>query len=110
MFARMTAMIFHPDKLDEAEEIYKKSVVPAARKQKGFRGACYLRDDTSGKGVSVTFWNSKEDAEANEENLYYQEQLAKFLPLFSGPVIKEGYNVAVHLLAERAAPRRAKKK
>lgn len=112
MFARMTIMMLQPDKMDEAVEIYKKSVVPAAKKQKGFRGACLLRDDLAGKGISVTFWNTKKNAEANEANLYYQEQLAKFLPLCSGPpvFIKEGYEVAVHILALGAAPRSAKKK
>jgi heme-degrading monooxygenase HmoA len=112
MFARMTIMMFQPDKIEEAVEIYKKSVVPAAKKQKGFRGACLLRDDQAGKGISVTFWNTKKNAEDNEANLYYQEQLAKFLPLFTGPPLatKEGYDVAVHILKDKSTSRPAKKR
>ena len=110
MYARMTIMMIQPDRIEEATELYKKSVVPAAKKQKGFRGVCLLRDVPSGKGIAVTFWNSKKDAEANEESLYYQEQLAKFLDMFSGPPIKEGYDVALHAIPPKAAPRRGKKR
>jgi heme-degrading monooxygenase HmoA len=109
MFARMTIMMIYPDRIDEAIALYKKSVIPAAKKQKGFRGVCLLTDIPSGKGIAVTFWNSKKDAEANEENLYYQEHLAKFLDMFSGPPIKEGYDVAVHALLPKASPRGGKK-
>ena len=56
MYARMTIMMIHPDRIDDAVAIYKKSVVPAARRQRGFRGVCLLKDAVTGKGVSVTFW------------------------------------------------------
>jgi heme-degrading monooxygenase HmoA len=110
MYARMTIMMIQPDRIDEAVAIYKKSVVPAAKKQKGFRGVCLLKDVQTGKGISVTFWKSERDAMANEESLYYQEQLAKFLEIFSGPPIKEGYDVVVHLLQSEPGPRSPKKK
>jgi heme-degrading monooxygenase HmoA len=98
MFARMTIMMIQPDRIDEAIAIYKKSVLPAAKKQKGYEGACLLSDRGAGKGISVTFWKTEEDAFSNEANLYYQEQLAKFLDVFSGPPIKEGYEIVVHAL------------
>jgi len=104
MYARMTIMMIHPDRIPDALAIYKKSVVPAARKQKGFRGICMLKDVQAGKGISVTFWRTEKDAQANEESLYYQEQLAKFLDMFSGPPIKEGYEVAVHIMAPGSEP------
>jgi len=110
MFARMTVMMIQPDMIEEAITIYKRSVVPAAKKQKGYRSACLLTDVQAGKGISITFWDSEKDALANEESLYYQEQLAKFLDLFSGPPIKEGYDVVVHALFPKAAPRGGKKK
>lgn len=110
MFARMTIMMFQSDRIDEAIKIYQKSVIPAAKKQKGYRGACLLSDVAAGKGISVTFWDSEKDALANEESLYYQEQLAKFLDIFSGPPIKEGYDVVVHALLEKREPRAEKKK
>ncbi len=95
MFARLTTLNVKLDKVDEAIGIYKKSVLPAARKQKGFVGACLLSDRRTGKGLSLTFWKSEEDALANERNLYYQEQLVKFVSVLQTPPIREGYEVAL---------------
>ncbi len=102
MFARMTIIQVNLEDIDGAIGIYKKSVVPAAEKQKGYKGACLLIDRQAGKGISVTFWKTEKDAQANEENLFYQEQLVKFQPLFSGPPIREGYEVVVHALSPAA--------
>jgi len=96
MYARLTLVQVKPERIDEAIKLYKKSVIPAAKKQKGFMGAYLLLDRQAGKGIPMTFWRSEKLALANEENLYYQEQLVKFLDLFSGPPIKEGYEVVLH--------------
>ena len=98
MFARMTILQVKPERIDDGIKIYRTSVVPEAKKQKGFRGACLLADRVSGKSISVTFWRNEKDAVANEESLYYQEQLVKFLSLLAGPMIREGYEVSVHRL------------
>jgi len=84
-----------PAEIDEAIKIYKKSVIPAARSQKGYKGAYLLADRKEGKGVSITFWRSEKDAIANEENRYYQEQLVKFVGLMAGPLIREAYEVSL---------------
>ncbi len=93
MFARLTTLNVREDKIDEGITIYEKSVIPAARKQKGFVAAYLLSDRKTGKGISVTFWKSEEDALANEQNRYYQEQLIKFIDLMQTPPIREGYEV-----------------
>jgi len=95
MFARLTTLNVRLDRIDQAINIYKKSVIPAARSQKGFLGAYLLSDRQTGKGLSVTFWKSEEDANANERNRYYQEQLVKFIDLLQSPPIREGYEVIV---------------
>ena len=109
MFARMTIIQVEPEKIDDAVRIYRKSVVPEAKKQKGYRGACVLVDPKSGKCISVTFWRTEKDAVANEESLYYQEQLVKFLNLLAGPMIREGYEVRVHSMEPQAKPKPKKK-
>lgn len=109
MFARMTIVHFKPENVDEAINLYRKSVVPEAKKQRGYRGACFLIDRKLGKGISVTFWRNEADAIANEENRYYQEQLVKFLSMFAGPPIREGYEVSVHSMGHRAKPKPKKK-
>lgn len=102
MFARMTILHVKPERIDDGIKIYRTSVVPEAKKQKGYRGACLLADRASGKSISITFWRNEKDAVANEENLYYQEQLVKFLGLLAGPMIREGYEVSVHSLETTA--------
>jgi len=99
MFARMTILLVKPEHIESAIRLYRTSVVPEAKKQRGYRGACLLVDRPAGKGISVTFWRSERDALANEKTLFYQEQLVKFLGFFAGPPIREGYTVEVHSLA-----------
>jgi len=95
MFARLTRFKVNIDKIDEVKKRYQESVIPAAKSQKGYRGMYFMVDRNTGKGVSMSLWNSEKDAIANEKNRYYQEQLVKFIDLLIEPVIREGYEVAV---------------
>jgi len=96
MFARRMAFTFKLECIDDAVKLFRTSVIPGAKKQKGFRGACLMTDRKTGKATAVTFWQAEADALANEENLFFQNQLVKFMPYFAGPPIREGYSVSVH--------------
>ena len=96
MFARVTIVQIKKDQVDAAIKLYKKSVLPVARAQKGFRGA-QLLTAPSGKGMFITFWRSLDNAIDNEQSGYYQEQLAKFKDLFEEPPMQEGYKVPLHV-------------
>jgi len=95
MFARLTIVQMKMDKLDETIKIYKESIVPAAKSQKGYRGAYLLTDRKTGKGVSISLWNSEDDAIANEQSGYYQEQVSKVKEFFTALPVREGYEVSV---------------
>jgi len=95
MFARLTIAQMKMDKLDEAIKIYEESVIPAAKSQKGYRGAYFLTDRNTGKQVSIALWDSEEDAIANEQSGYYQEQISKFKELLAAPPVREGYEVSI---------------
>jgi heme-degrading monooxygenase HmoA len=97
MYARLTCIHVVPDKVQEAIQLYKKSVVPAAKKQKGFKGLLLLTDPQSGNGLSITLWTSEKAAQATEENRYYQEQLVKFINLYTSPPSREGYQVSLQV-------------
>jgi heme-degrading monooxygenase HmoA len=84
-----------PDLIDETVKLFEDSVIPAAKSQKGFREAYLLSDSKSGKGVSITFWDSEEEAIANEQSGYYQDQVNKFKEYFTAPPVREGYEVSV---------------
>ncbi len=95
MYARLTEINIKLDKIEEFIELYRKSVVPAAKSQKGFNGLYLLIDRPTGRGIAITFWKTEQDALANERNLYYQEQLVKFIDMLLPPTIREGYEVTV---------------
>ena len=91
MFARVTYVSIISDKLDEAIKIYQESVIPAAKAQKGFKGAYFLTDRKTGEGLFMALWASEGDAIAGEDTGYYQEQLNKFTGLFNAPPIRDEY-------------------
>jgi heme-degrading monooxygenase HmoA len=93
MFARTTTIQFKIAFIDEALEVYRNSIIPAAKAQKGFLELYLLLDRNSGKAISMAIWETEEDAKANEESHYYQEQLIKLLSFYANPPIKEGFEV-----------------
>ena len=95
MYARVTNTQMKLDKLDEAIKIVEESVLTATRSQKGYRGAYLLTDRKTGNGLMISLWDTEEDAIANEESGYYQEQVAKFKDYFAAPPVREGYEVSV---------------
>ncbi len=95
MFARLTIVQGKSDKVDEAVKIYNESVIPAMKSQKGFCGFYFLNERKTGKAISMTLWDSEEDAIANEQSGYYQEQLSKFKDLSTGEPVREGYEVSI---------------
>jgi heme-degrading monooxygenase HmoA len=95
MYARVTSGRIDADRIKQFKKIFENSVVPAAKKQKGFKGICLLIDPKTGEGLSIGYWETEEDALANESNLYYQTQVARFLPFYTRDPIREGYEVLV---------------
>jgi heme-degrading monooxygenase HmoA len=95
MFARITKVQIKSNTLEETEKIYRESVIPAAKAQKGYQRTYMLADRKTGKGMAFTLWDSEEDAIANEQSGYYREQLDKFKDVFAAPPIREGYEVIV---------------
>jgi heme-degrading monooxygenase HmoA len=95
MYARVTIGQFLPAKADEGIGIYRDSVVPAAKQQKGFKGIYVLTDRKTGKGLTIALWETEADMTAGETSGYYQQQVAKFKDLFSAPPVREAYEVTV---------------
>ncbi len=95
MFARLTKVQVNVDRLDETIKLFEESVIPAAKSQKGYRGAYLLTDRKTGKGFAIALWDSEQDAIANEQSGYYQEQVDKFKDFFTAPPVREGYEVSL---------------
>ena len=95
MFARFTIVQVNPEKIDETIKLYEESVVPTAKSQKGFKGMTLFTDRKTGKGYSISIWESEADAIANEESGYYREQVGKFAEYMTAPPVQEGFEVTV---------------
>lgn len=94
MFARLTITQIKVDKLDEAVKLTKESILPAAQSQKGFSGA-YLLTEPRGKSIMISLWETEEDAVANEQSGYYQQQVGKVKDFLTAPPVREGYEVSL---------------
>jgi len=94
MFARVTSATVRIEMIDKFIDIFQNSIIPAAKKQKGYCGAYLLVDRKTGKGNVITLWEREEYAISNEETMYYQEQLIKIHVLLSKNPIREGFEVA----------------
>jgi len=95
MFARPTIVQVRPDTIDETTKIFDEGVVPGAKSQKGYKGIYLLIDRKTGKGISVSLWDSEADSTANEQSGYYKEQVDRFKNFMTAPPVQEGYEVAV---------------
>jgi heme-degrading monooxygenase HmoA len=95
MHARVTIVTVQPGKLDEAIKVSRDSIMPAAKKQKGFKEYLLLTDRNTGKGMTITLWNTEADMTAGESSGFYREQVAKAAPFFAGPPTLEHYEVSV---------------
>jgi heme-degrading monooxygenase HmoA len=94
MFARLTKFQIKTDKIEIGTDLYNKSVVPALKSQKGFKKTFLLVNNKTGDGMAIGLWETEADVLASEHNLFYQEQLIKFLGMLSDPTyIREGYEV-----------------
>ena len=94
MHARVILGMVKLDKQDEAIKIYKESVEPAAKEQKGFKGMHLLTDPDTRKFISITIWENENDMLAGETSGYLQEQLDKIVALFVGPPSIQNYIVS----------------
>lgn len=94
MYARLTKSFIRLDKIEEGIAIYKDAVLPASQKQHGFRAIFLLVERETGTAVSLSLWEDEKDVLANEKNLFYQQQLMNFVPLYSADPFREGYEVA----------------
>lgn len=95
MFVRQTIIHTAIDKIDQAAKLFEESVIPAFRSQKGYHGASFITDRSTGKSICVSLWDSEQDAVANEKSHVYQEQLIKFMNLFTMDPFREGYEQLV---------------
>ena len=76
IWLRIVSLKILPGKLDEFKRLYAEKTIPALRNVKGCRHVYLLEnDEQSHEVLSVTRWDSKEDAEAYEKSGLYEKLL-----------------------------------
>jgi len=99
--ARFTFSQMHPDQFGEVRAIFERATLPAVRGTPGNRGALLLIDRATGKSITVSLWEAGADLPAVEsESRVFREQMARYLPLFTVPPVREEYEVVVQAEAE----------
>jgi heme-degrading monooxygenase HmoA len=95
MFARILRSPLKIDKIAEATRTFREIVLPLCRKQKGFKGGFYMTDPKTADSVAITFWESRDDMLATEASRFFQEQVARFIPFYAKPPIREAFEVII---------------
>ena len=95
MHARVTLVQGAPEKADDGISQFKELAVPLIKDAAGFKGALLLADRQSGKGLSITLWETEDDMKATEEAVRgAREETARSMG-GQAPVV-ESYEVAVY--------------
>lgn len=95
MYARVTFATAQPGKIDETVKVMRDSVLPALKKQKGFKNLFFLMNRSMAKGIVIGLWDTEADMKAGESSGFYREQVAKVAPLLAGAPTMEHYEVSV---------------
>jgi heme-degrading monooxygenase HmoA len=67
MYARVTTFQGPPESTDDAIIVTREKALPQARQIPGFKGALSLVDRTTGRGLTITLWESEEALQTSEE-------------------------------------------
>jgi heme-degrading monooxygenase HmoA len=81
-------------RLDDAIDLYERSVLPALHEQPGYEGA-YVLTTPQGKAVVLSFWEDDGAAAAGVASGFYAEQVEKFVTFFKSPPGREAYEVVI---------------
>jgi len=95
MYARLLRFQTKIDRIDQASKIFEESVLPLCQKQKGYKGSFFLADRETGNCLPITLWETEEDMLETEHSRFFQEQILKFMNLFTELPVREGYEVIV---------------
>ncbi|MBB5018510.1 heme-degrading monooxygenase HmoA [Chitinivorax tropicus] len=89
MFSRVMHIQSKPGRLAEITSLFQDSVLPALRRQEGFVSTLLLTDPATGKGMSITIWQSEEALKASSSSGFLMEQIRKVAPLLETPPVAE---------------------
>jgi hypothetical protein len=105
MFSRHVTMTVKPNSSIELTRTMEKEIVPLLSRQKGFRDEITFIAPERSEAVGISFWDTKEDAEAYNRT-GYPEVLKALSNLVDGTPRVETFEVAnstFHKVAAKSA-------
>jgi heme-degrading monooxygenase HmoA len=103
MYARVSTIQSAADKIDEGIARLRETTVPAVKQIEGCKGIFSLIDRQTGKGITVTLWESEEALRASEEEANrLRREAADELGATTEPMV-ERYEVAIYEVASPTA-------
>lgn len=97
MYARVITSQLQLGTTDEAVRIWQESATPLLKGRPGFKGAFLLGDRNTGRGVTITLWETEADATAMDTSGAYQQAIAHFAKLFTAPPAREQFEVLLQV-------------
>ena len=95
MYVRVINTQAVANRVDDAVSTWRDKVAPTLKQAKGFKGAYLTGDRESGKAVTITMWETREDADAMNATL--PQIMALFEGMFAGPPTVETYEVLLQV-------------
>lgn len=106
MFARIVTISLKPDRTAEFSSIVENGVIPLLRKHKGFLDQISLVAPDGKTSYGISFWDSKEHAEAYQRS-GYAEVMKALDPVLAAPghvqLCKVTNSTAHHIAPARVA-------
>ena len=103
MFARVTKYEGSPSELEAGTKLIKETIAPAAKRLEGFKGGYWLVDRATGKGFSVTLFESESALHATEDDAAQLRSRASSIVKITAV---ERYEVVAEAHVEELAPTR----
>lgn len=66
MFARVTVSQVSPKRVDESIRYAREQIIPKAKAMTGFKAGYWLADRKTGKGVTITLWETEAAERASQ--------------------------------------------
>ena len=96
MHARVSTLQGSTDQIDEGIDRIRDMTLPAVKEIEGFKGICSLVDRQTGKGITITLWESDTEMQASEEEANrIRREAAEHLGATGEPTV-ERYEVALY--------------
>ncbi len=97
MYARVITSQLQPGKTDESVRIFNESATPLLKERSGFKGAYVLGDPNTGRGITITLWETEADASAMDTSGAYQQAIGLFAKFFVAPPAREQFEVLLQV-------------